>query len=220
MICTHAHVTLSGSFQTTGISMLEPNLQQGLPKSDAVRSLQGFSPFEEQTRPSFIFEEPGKFAGSSTGSHQELREHVPFTPVAEHGSFQDVSSDNGVGLSTSKGSRFAKFFDGKGRDGAISVAKPQGPIGFPSSSPGPGPGQRQEHFNAAMGGLTDHRAMDDIYAMLNNSSQVSTNLPCSSSFLPSLVLYFDNDVAEPKRRHRKYSEHSTIPRAVSSTSAA
>ncbi|KAF8225027.1 hypothetical protein L208DRAFT_1409088 [Tricholoma matsutake] len=161
----------NGSFQTTGISMLEPNLQQGLPKSDAVRSLQGFSPFEEQTRPSFIFEEPGKFAGSSTGSHQELREHVPFTPVAEHGSFQDVSSDNGVGLSTSKGSRFAKFFDGKGRDGAISVAKPQGPIGFPSSSPGPGPGQRQEHFNAAMGGLTDHRAMDDIYAMLNNSSQ-------------------------------------------------
>jgi zinc finger CCCH domain-containing protein 13 len=123
----------------------------------------------------------------STAHHQELREHIPFTPSTEHGSFQDASSDNGVGFSAAKGSRFAKFFDGKGRDGAISVAKPQGPAGFASSSPGPGPGQRQEHFNGALGGLTDHRAMDDIYAMLNSSSQVSngflfsmlSSFPCS-----------------------------------------
>lgn len=161
--------------------MLEPTLQQGLSKSDAARSLQGFSPFDDQTRPSFISEEPGKFVDSSTAHHQEFREHIPFTPSTEHGSFQD---DNGVGFSAAKGSRFAKFFDGKGRDG---VAKPQGPVGFVSSSPVPGPGRRQEHFNGVGSGMTDHRAMDDIYAMLNSSSQVSTNSPFFFRFLPSFL---------------------------------
>ena len=157
--------------------MLEPTLQQGPSKSDAVRSLQGFSPFEDQTRP-FISEEPGKFMDPSTAQHQEMREHIPFTPSTEHGSFQD---DNGAGFSSAKGSRFAKFFDGKGKDGTIPVPKTQGPVAF-ASSPAPGPGQRQEHFNGVGGGIADHRAMDDIYAMLNSSSQVSTS-PAYFSFL-------------------------------------
>ena len=167
--------------------MIEPNLQQGLSKPDTVRSLQGFSPFEDQTRPAFTSEEPGKFGDPSAAHHQELREHIPFTPSTEHGSFHDAVSDNGVGFSAAKGSRFAKFFDGKGREGAISAAKPQGPLGFASSSPGPGPGQRQEHFNGALGGVADHRAMDDIYAMLNSSSQVSNGFtfPSFLFFPPS-----------------------------------
>lgn len=184
----YSYFSPSGNFQTTGVPMIEPNLQQGLSKADTIRPLQSFSPFEDQTRLAFTSEESGKLGDPST-DHQELREHIPFTPSSEHGSFHDAASDNSVGLSVAKGSRFAKFFDGKGREGAISAAKPQGPTGFASSSPGPGPGQRQEHFNGALGGVTDHRAMDDIYAMLNSSSQVSNVLLfLLFSFRPDLLI--------------------------------
>jgi hypothetical protein len=197
--------------------MLEPTLPQGPSNSDAARPLSGFSPFEDTSRTSFISEGPGKFAESTSAHHQELRERMPFTPPTEHGSFQDTSSDNGVGFSAAKGSRFAKFFDGKGRDGGHTVAKPHGPVGFASSSPGPNSGQMQDHFNGVSGGPTDHRTMDDIYAMLNSSSQVGTFLPLLFPFVPS----FDRVAAEPKRSHWKHPGFCAfIPCTVWSTSAA
>jgi hypothetical protein len=183
--------------------MLEPTSPQGISNSDAARSLSGFSPFEETSRPPFISEGPGKFVDSASAHHQEFRERVPYTPPTEQVPFQDTSPDNGVGFSAAKGSRFAKFFDGKGRDGGLPVAKPHGPIGFASSSPGPNSGQRQDHFN---GGPTDHRTIDDIYAMLNSSSQVSFH--CSLAFF----VRFFNPVAaaEPKRSHWKHPGHYTF----------
>lgn len=97
-----------------------------------------------------------------------------FTPTIEQESFQDVSSlDNGIGHPGGKGSRFAKFFDGKTREGGTPVIKSH----TTSSSPGPG-GQRQEHggFNGMLGGSPDPRAMDEIYVMLNSSVQVNIDI--------------------------------------------
>lgn len=88
----------------------------------------------------------------------------------------DISNgSNGSAYATGKGSRFAKFFDGKGRDAPqVSAKSPTPNSNFGSSSPGPG--HREEHgFNGMMGvgGGVDNRAMDDLFAMLNNSAQVS-----------------------------------------------
>ena len=74
------------------------------------------------------------------------------------------------GFAAAKGSRFAKFFDGKARDTQSQSNKSVGYI-----SPSPNHHQRQEQNN--LSNLTsnpgDQRTMDDIFAMLNSSSRVS-----------------------------------------------
>lgn len=172
-IITHRKI---GSFQATGTSP-EPTPHHSS-KPDTLLSSPGFSPFEDHSRSTFGSEgqrELGSFAGLSDNQRRTPGERSPFTPSSEHASFQDVPlpMDNGTGHSSSKGSRFAKFFDGRGREGNPQVTKPYTPGNNLSSSPGPG-GQRQEHsdFNGIHGGSHDPRAMDDIYAMLNSSAQV------------------------------------------------
>ena len=76
---------------------------------------------------------------------------------------------NGNGYATPKGSRFAKFFDGKVRDAPPNKA--QTPIGFTSPSPNLGQGHRfdQGSFGGPLNGAGEQRTMDDIMAMLANS---------------------------------------------------
>lgn len=83
----------------------------------------------------------------------------------------DLSGGNQSGSFTNgKGSRFAKFFDNKGRDPQMAtITKPGG-----HGSPSPLQAHRQDINRAILeqqGG--DNRAMEDLFAMLQSSSQVS-----------------------------------------------
>jgi hypothetical protein len=79
---------------------------------------------------------------------------------------------NGLTYAGNRGSRFAKFFDNKAKENALPGLKPQTPTGFLSSSPDPPLGQEQTIY----GGVPpphQERTVDELFAMLNNSSQVS-----------------------------------------------
>lgn len=86
--------------------------------------------------------------------------------VAEHSAgplpgqpFDGVNS----GIAAAKGSRFAKFFDGKGRDSNPTTVASKGMMGNLATLP-PQKTGALGHHNA------DARAMEDIFAMLNNSA--------------------------------------------------
>lgn len=85
----------------------------------------------------------------------------------------ETNYNNGAAVSKG-GSRFAKFFDGKSRDGLPSAGKP--PMGGGFTSPSPNQLQRQEQVSLVTGTSNDQRAMEELFAMLNNSSQVRINL--------------------------------------------
>lgn len=97
----------------------------------------------------------------------------------------------GGGAGAAKGSRFMKFFDAKNRE-------PQGPVGHRKASggstgfaaPAPLPGQRHDlMMQNGMGGPAEGRTMEDIFAMLQNSSQVCQLLLASEydlNMLPCL----------------------------------
>jgi hypothetical protein len=70
--------------------------------------------------------------------------------------------------SSGKGSRFAKFFDNKGRDSsAAMITKSTG-----RPSPSPLQGHRQDVNRIHMENQADPRTMEDIFAMLQSSAQV------------------------------------------------
>lgn len=140
-------------------------------KSETLRPLPGFSPFEDQSR-SRGLEDFSSLTVSPDANRRSTTERSTYTPPTEHPQFPDPTlSENSNGYSANKGSRFAKFFDTKGREGLALVSK--APVNPVSSSPGPG-SQRSEHgFNTNQGNLPDPRAMDEIYAMLSSSAQVS-----------------------------------------------
>ncbi|KAG9314512.1 hypothetical protein JVU11DRAFT_5309 [Chiua virens] len=121
------------------------------PGPDSSRPNNGFSPFDEH-RDAVIAN-----AAVSEGIHR--------APLAACGhaapSFEPVSS----GIAAAKGSRFAKFFDGKSRDHQPApLAKA---IGL----------QLPQH--------SDARAMEDIFTMLNNSAQQAQRLGIAPE-LPNL----------------------------------
>ena len=76
------------------------------------------------------------------------------------------------GFAAPKGSRFAKFFDGKARDGQSQSNKSQVPVGYISPSPNHHQRQEQSNLSNLASNPGDQRTMDDIFAMLNSSSQV------------------------------------------------
>ncbi|KAF8213386.1 hypothetical protein K438DRAFT_1750684 [Mycena galopus ATCC 62051] len=123
-------------------------------KSEVPRS--GFSPFEDQSRMSLVFEEPrDQFAGADP-----LRrgDRAPHGLPADAGSYADPLFDpTSAGYSTGKGSRLAKFFDSRGREAPAN----QNPVGFTSTTPNPG--QRLE------GG---YNPMDGLLSKLNSSAQI------------------------------------------------
>ncbi|KAI0936239.1 hypothetical protein AcV5_004428 [Taiwanofungus camphoratus] len=107
------------------------------------------------------------------------------------GSFDTAGGNvtGGGNYATGKGSRFAKFFDNKAREGQhVGVRKGQGIPGFTSTSPHPGPRQDVVALNGMAGNNGDARTMEDIFTMLQNSAQnhrVSPQLPHPSRIQPS-----------------------------------
>lgn len=126
---------------------------------------QGFSPFEEQKR---LGEEHVQLAMSGQFDLSQRPTDKAYSPMAPGNAYDD---SNGLAYAGNKGSRFAKFFDNRPKENALPGLKPQTPTGFLSSSPNPP--QRQEQAIYGGGPSTGpERTMDDIFAMLNNSSQV------------------------------------------------
>jgi hypothetical protein len=165
---------------------------------DAVRATRGFSPFEEAREghvmsPLDAFRRP---SGAPPGDrnafvHMNLEQvDVPIGgPLPSHSAPYEQMN---TGLAAAKGSRFAKFFDGKGRDAQPGMGK--APMG------GPAPAQRGElsGYNGIPNGNPDARAMEDIFAMLSNSAHVGffTFYPSSAliSFLGSEASYATRSV--------------------------
>ncbi|KAH0590535.1 hypothetical protein H2248_000680 [Termitomyces sp. 'cryptogamus'] len=139
-------------------------------KSDNLRPLPGFSPFEDHSH-SHGLEDFNNLAVSPDANRRPTTERPAFTPPIEQAQFLDSTSlENGNGYSVNKGSRFAKFFDAKGREGLPILSKT--PAGLVSSSPGPGSQKLEHGYNTNQGNGPDPRAMDEIYAMLSSSAQV------------------------------------------------
>lgn len=120
-----------------------------------------FSPFEEKNRPSRINDEPRPTDHSL----------IPTSEGAHADAPQGYESNN-AGYAASKGSRFAKFFDGKSKEPAGPSPKNLVPGRVPSSSPNLPQHHEQGGYHGLMAGPPEHRAMDDIFAMLNGSAHV------------------------------------------------
>ncbi|KAJ7630646.1 hypothetical protein FB45DRAFT_1003672 [Roridomyces roridus] len=126
------------------------------PKTDSLRA--GFSPFEEQSRMSFAFDEPRDQGAFSTGLADPSRrsDRSPYGLAPDSGSYNEASVfDPSAAYAAGKGSRLAKIFDSKGRDNQSN------PGGFTSSSPNPS--QRHD------GG---YNPMDGLLSKLNTSAQI------------------------------------------------
>lgn len=145
---------------------------------DGPRHTPGFTPFEEQSRASYGFEDHQREQGHSMNP-ELLRMDRPRQSV-DVGAWPDsapLDSANS-GYAAGKGSRFAKFFDGKPRE-TPPLPKPQTPVGYGSNSSMPTQKQQETSYAGLHGNPTDHRAMDDIFAMLSSSVHVRS---------PSLLL--------------------------------
>ncbi|KAL4267629.1 hypothetical protein AB1N83_002162 [Pleurotus pulmonarius] len=135
----------------------------------------GFSPFEEGAAGGNpLLQGSEGFAGYAQMGQAMRRvsgERAPPTP-SENGLHMEPPLPNdsaNVALASSKGSRFAKFFDGnKNRDPVNARTQPS------SGSPiGPSGGIRHEDHLVSNNGVNvnDNRAMAEIFNMLSNSAQ-------------------------------------------------
>ncbi|KIK94862.1 hypothetical protein PAXRUDRAFT_827562 [Paxillus rubicundulus Ve08.2h10] len=148
------------------------------PAVESVRVSNGFSPFDEHrdasalsTSPDTMHRGPVAFSGDRRvfAAEQSL--------TAEPGLGGGFSNSHpvqsyepvGSGIAAAKGSRFAKFFDGKGRD-SQPVGSSKGSIGTLGPSQ-PTPLQKMDVAGFPPSHNPDARAMEDIFAMLNNSAQ-------------------------------------------------
>jgi hypothetical protein len=130
--------------------------------SENVTEQRGFIPFD----PSDTSNQQADIMSRVQNSERSVFEPVAMQP--------DLSQAYGAGGHLSnKGSRFAKFFDGKGRiDTQQTGSQAPSSAGFPSPSPMSGRNQEPGNFNSIPSGNADNRAMSDIFAMLHNASQV------------------------------------------------
>ncbi|KAJ7042546.1 hypothetical protein C8F04DRAFT_1229792 [Mycena alexandri] len=161
----------STSQHTGNSGPLDLPLNHGPPKSDNLRA--GFSPFEEQSRMSFAFEEQREREQGAFSRAEPMRrgDQVPYGLPSEAGSYVDSAFDpSSTGYPTGKGSRLAKFFDSKGREAQGN----QNSVGFTSPSPNPGP--RHD------GG---YNPMDGLLSKLNNSAQIQRPNMMSPNSAPS-----------------------------------
>ena len=113
-------------------------------------------------------------AYSEIGATNTLGPQSSTTPSSQSPSFDSAGRERGHGGSPfpqQKGSRFAKFFDGKSREQPTSASTEE----LSSLVHPPLPYQRQQGIVSGdpytLG--TENRTMEDIFAMLQNSSQVS-----------------------------------------------
>jgi hypothetical protein len=107
---------------------------------------------------------------SNTGNNYFNANSDSFTVNGPSPSFDPTN--NGTQYTSGKGSRFLKYFEDKGRDSQTGgMRKPQGPVGFQSSSPNLNQRQEQGGFNGMLGN-GDNRSVDALVAMLSTSAQV------------------------------------------------
>jgi hypothetical protein len=139
---------------------------QGFSKNDSPHPAASFSPFEEQNRQTY---DESRDPGIATNlANLSLR--GPVDQMFNPSSNQPESVYNG--FAAAKGSRFAKFFDGKTRDMQSQSNKSSVPVGYISPSPNHHQRQEQNNLSNLASNPGDQRTMDDIFAMLNSSSQV------------------------------------------------
>ncbi|KAG9222963.1 hypothetical protein CCMSSC00406_0000348 [Pleurotus cornucopiae] len=149
-------------------------INAAMPKPE-LRPQQGFSPFEEGAAGGNPMLQGSEGFASYSQMGQSMRrvsgERAPPIP-SENGLHVESSLPNdtaNVALASSKGSRFAKFFDGnKNRDPVNARAQPS------SGSPiGPSGGIRHDDHLVGNNGINvnDNRAMAEIFNMLSNSAQ-------------------------------------------------
>ncbi|KAF9240938.1 hypothetical protein BU15DRAFT_61250 [Melanogaster broomeanus] len=135
------------------------------PTVESVRVNNGFSPFDEhrdaQARSASseaMHRGPLAFSGDRT---VYAAEHALATEPGLGGFSNNHSAQSfepmGSGTAAARGSRFAKFFDGKGMIGTMTPSQPNAPQKMDIS------GLLPQH--------TETRTMEDIFAMLSNSAQ-------------------------------------------------
>lgn len=147
------------------------------PAVETLRHGNGFSPFDEHRDASALpntstseatHHGPLTLAGDRTvfpADHVLSAEPGSFSNSHTVQSFEPVSS----GIASAKGSRFAKFFDGKSRESQPAPFA-KGPIGTSGLSQ---PAPQKTDLGLHPSHNSEARAMEDIFAMLNNSAQVS-----------------------------------------------
>ncbi|KAH7915376.1 hypothetical protein BJ138DRAFT_1141973 [Hygrophoropsis aurantiaca] len=141
------------------------------PNPDGLRP-QGLSPLDEVrdrgaiASPSEVFRR-GSAVSSGDRTSFYMEQLIPndmshgVSPNNLHGVLYEPA---GSGVAAAKGSRFAKFFDGRGRDSPVVNKASGGGVGHPASR------QELSNFTGMPGGNPDARAMEDIFAMLSNSA--------------------------------------------------
>lgn len=193
--------TTSSKPQLTGFSNLANPLSLMTDSSKAApRTPSGFSPFEEQRELGDALRRP-------------MGERTPYTNDP-NGLWPDSSplDPSTAGHAIGKGSRFAKFFDGKGKEaplGAPSVPKAPTPVGFVSSSPGPHMRPESGFGNMSNPNLEQHRTVDDLFAKLN-MLQVSCLSPNSLSWAPLINYVLSTGPAWCSRSQLYTNEPRTI----------
>jgi hypothetical protein len=176
-----------------------------LMNNELSRGQPGFSPFEEAAHQSraFIDRAPPNIPPHAEGlqrmpaDRSPLNQHPQFNPgVVDH----SQADPNSNGYAASKGSRFAKFFDGKTKEQLPPAApKAQMPVGFTSPSPNLGPRFDQGGYNPSSNS-EEPRTMDDIIAMLANSQVCILGIP---DRLSSIVDVFVGSSNCPECYHGK-----------------
>ena len=172
-----------------GVGLQTPDLDaQFVTNSRATpseRSIRSFSPFGQQQQPAYTPEEVQELMRLTQTEAMRRQERAAAGLGQDLGSYVDLgrASPNFPGGSgayeltnagaASKGSRFAKFFDAKHRDVQPGPAVRKSSIGPGLIPTPPLPGPRAEAVGrAGLGGVSDSRAMEELFAMLQNSAQV------------------------------------------------
>ncbi|PFH54632.1 hypothetical protein AMATHDRAFT_44461 [Amanita thiersii Skay4041] len=146
----------------------DPSYGQLTKKPESSQTSPGFSPFNEN-RPLPPEDPLQGIAVLDMPRRRHPERPSPKTDMnAQDGSFPDTTN---VGYLGTKGSRFAKFFDSKTRESSIPIPKAHTPTGHSPSSPIPVQRPEQGLYDGIHGNPNEPRTLEDIFSMLNNSSQ-------------------------------------------------
>ncbi len=173
-----AQLKLEQSRAQRSYSPLEQQYRTSYPAEDRVSVAQQ----EAMQRQGALLAERGQYNGLSdpgAGYPEHNLSSGQTSGGFSHGnqspSFESGIPGNGLGgagYPQPRGSRFAKFFDGKSRDPhAAAMAKAQGGLGATSPS-GLNLQRNEMGLNDGIPRQAENRTMEDIFAMLQNSANV------------------------------------------------
>jgi hypothetical protein len=153
----------------------EPAFNQGHSHAEFTHTQEGVYPFVNHSHTSLEnSQRMGPFTRHSDSLHQPIESTLysglgdPSIPTGSSLSQTvDLINDAGaISHSTGKGSRFARFFGGKTREGPTPTPIVVRPSDIDQK-------QGSNDFDRLIGKVNGDRAIDDIFTMLNSSSQVS-----------------------------------------------